>query len=543
VFAPERVFKDDPLAVDVRVEGPGFDGETVQVELFAEFLAGGEAAGAAAGAQQRVGVTSVAFEAGREATARFEVRLERPGRHRLRARVAERPEETFTDDNEALTVVEVVEQATRVLYIAGAPSSEYRILKNLLRRDRRIELSAWLMSADPEYPQEGNQVLTRLPATPEDLFAYDVVILHDPDPRALPPGFADLLERFVGAHRGGLAYIAGEKYTTPLLRAPAMGSLCDRLPVVPDLVTAESEYGRGRYHQKSWPLVPTAAASAHAATRLSSSPERNRELWAELAGVYWTFPVRRAKPGSTVLLRHSDPALSTRGEGRPLVTFQFYEGGRVLFSAFDETWRWRALSEELYDRFWMQSLRTLTEGRLLGDRRRLLLSDRDEYDLGDVVRVSAFVQDKEYRPSEAESFEVEALDPAGERSSLVLARDPEQAGWFRGVLLPERVGVYEIRGGEQATKAVQVHLPNVEYAEPRLDVPALRGLAERTGGSAVFPESLEAYAEIPAKIADRRRTLVFTDEPRPLWDNLVCLLAVVGLLTIEWVGRKLSRLP
>src|SRR6185436_1393360 len=111
-------------------------------------------------------------------------------------------------------VVEVVKEASKVLLIAGGPSYEYRFLKNLLRRDSRIFLAAWLMSADPDYPQEGKVSLKKLPSTPKELFEYDVVILMDPDPQGFPEGFPKLLEEFVGKRRGGLVYSAGEKYAS-----------------------------------------------------------------------------------------------------------------------------------------------------------------------------------------------------------------------------------------------------------------------------------------------------------------------------------------
>ena len=499
--------------------------------------------GAEAGEGTRVGFEELRFTEGTDATARFELKLARPGHHRLRARIAPRPEETFDHDNERTAVVEVVDQATKVLFVAGAPSNEYRILKNLLRRDRRVELASWLMSADPDYPQEGDVVLKKLPSVARELFEYDVVILMDVDPRGLPAGWGELLERFVGKHRGGLAYVAGEKYTTPFFRSTALGPIHDLLPIEPNQVRAEDEFARGRFHQKEWPLVPTVEAADHPATRISSRPDRNRERWAELTGVYWSFPARKAKPAATVLLRHSDPSLAQRGVGRPLLATQFYEGGRSLYLGFDETWRWRSLNEELYDQFWMQMMRSLTEGRLLGDRRKLVLTDRNDYGLGDVVRISALVQDREYQPSTEESVEVEVRTPEGTTRAVTLERDPSQAGWFRGVYMPATVGVHEVKIEGGTAKSVQVEIPDVEFEDPRLDPVTLRDLAEVTGGSVTLPGDLASYVEIPDRIPDRRRRVVLTDEPRPLWDNALTLGLVVMLLTLEWIGRKWSRLP
>ena len=535
VLAPERIFSGDPVAVDVRVSQRGFGGETIQVDLHGEQL-DLSTNGA------RLETTEITFDEATEATARFRVRLRQVGRHRLAARISVREGESFETDNERSVVVEVVDQAPRVLLIAGAPSNEFRMLRDMFRRDQRVHLASWLMSADPELPQEGNSVLAKLPSSPEELFEYDVTILQDIDPRGLPAGFLDLVERFVGKHRGGLAYIAGEKFTARVFGKARLATLTDLLPVEPDRIRADNEFARGRYYLKEWPLVPTQEALFHPSTRLSSNPDRNREIWAELPGVYWSFPVARVKPGATVLLQHSNPAFMVSARPRPLLAYQFYEGGRTLFLGVDESWRWRGVrgGQEVCQRFWMQILRTLTEGRLRGDSRNMVMSDRDVYNLGDVIRLSAFVQDESYEPSTAEAVELLVVPEAenATEKTVHLQRDPQQKGWFRGVYNPEGIGTFEITL-EEASKVVRVEVPDLEFQDPRLDESTLQDLATVTKGS---NGPITEYQSIPERIPDRRRRLVITDEPRPLWDNSVLLGMIVLLLTIEWSVRKWSRL-
>ncbi|HLU47318.1 MAG TPA: vWA domain-containing protein, partial [Planctomycetota bacterium] len=194
VLTSEKVFAGDPVHVEVRLRQKGYDGETIDVSLIDHAPAPG------GGVVEKVfDAQSVALEEGQEeASVHFDIELSGLGRHQLLARIEPRPEELFSDDNEDEAEVDVVEEATRVLLIAGSPSWEYRFVKNLLRRDRRVQVSAWLMSADPDYPQEGDKSLERLPTEPADLFEYDVILLLDPDPEGFPPGYAELLERFVG---------------------------------------------------------------------------------------------------------------------------------------------------------------------------------------------------------------------------------------------------------------------------------------------------------------------------------------------------------
>jgi hypothetical protein len=530
VLAPERIFAGDPVAVDVRVAHRGFAGQSVGVELFDESV---EESGASASLAR----AEVLLDDSTEVTSRFRVKLDRLGRRRLTARIAPRDGESFETDNERSVLVEVIKQVPRVLYVAGAPSNEFRMLRDMFRRDVRVHLATWLMSADPEAPQEGNTILSKLPTTPTELFEYDVLILHDINPRELPQGFIELAERFVGKHRGGLAYIAGEKYTSRVFRDTALGDL---LPIEPDRTRADSEFGRGRFYQKAWPLVPTQEALFHSSTRLSSNPDRNREIWAELPGIYWSFPVARVKPGATVLLSHSNPALIVRERPRPLLAYQFYEGGRTAFLGVDESWRWRSVrgGQEVYERFWMQLLRTLVEGRLKGDRRKMIMTDREVYDLGDVMRLSAFVQDENYDPSTAQTVELRVLGEDGSEYAVELTQDEGQDGWFRGIYSPESVGAVEFKL-DDASKVVRVEVPDLEFQDPRLDTSTLSDLATATNGSTA---GVEDYQSIAKRIPDRRRRLVITDEPRPLWDNSLLMGMIVLILTIEWSVRKWSRL-
>ena len=90
-----------------------------------------------------------------------------------------------------------------MLFIAGGPAHEYFAVKNVLLRDRTITVSCYLQSADPEFPQDGNEKpLEELPQTEKDLYKYDVIMLHDPNGALFPPDFRGMLRRFASEHGG-----------------------------------------------------------------------------------------------------------------------------------------------------------------------------------------------------------------------------------------------------------------------------------------------------------------------------------------------------
>lgn len=536
ILASERVFAGDPVAVDVQLSHRRYEGEVIEVQLFGSLMQDG----VTPGPERLLESATVRFEPGKDSTtARFTVDLKEKGLHRLSARVAVREEETFADDNESTAPVEVIEEASRVLLIAGAPSYEYRFLLNLLRRDRRVTVSGWLMSADPDFPQDGNISLKKLPDEAREMFEYDVAILLDPDPGDFPDALAGLLRRFVAEQNGGLVYVAGEKYSSAFFRSARMKPVYEMIPVLADLAGSRELPGTTGFSMREWPLRPTRAASTHDSTRLSSNPLRNNQRWEELPGIYWAFRVRKAKPGATVLFRHSDPARAVSGKAQPLLAWQYFAGGRTIFLGSDETWRWRTTTDEIYDQFWMQTIRHLTEARLAGGKRSILQSDRQSYDFGDIVRLSALLQDESFQPLEDEVQAVTIDGPEGETEEIHLEKDTSAPGWYRGIFIPRALGSYKLRLANGTTAVLQVEPPEIEFRQPQLDEQSLKELAAITGGS--YSPIWETKA-IPGKIDQKPEIIQSKDEPITLWDNWLSLYLLAGLLTLEWILRKLVQL-
>jgi hypothetical protein len=439
----------------------------------------------------------------------------------------------------------VIAQKPRVLLIAGNGSKEYRYLKNHLTRDPTLSVSVWLQSADALFNQEGDAPLAKLPKTEQELFGYDVILLLDPDPREFDAAWAKLLARFVGDHGGGLAFIASNKFTTDFLMARELQPISDLMPVQIEREQLSVAEALSRVNQQDWPWLITAAGLENPIFQLDAEPERNRRVWAAMPGFYWAQPVRALKPGAIALVAHSDPRRQTRQGPQPVVATQFYGPGRVLFVATDSTWRWRYVGARAFDQFWSQTVRYLTQGRLLGGLKRLVLTtDRDEYSLGQRITVRAKVLDASYKPAVVERFEVRVkVGSAGER---LLRLDPtaSAAGEFEGSLLADQLGLYEASATLPGTrdvgtvKSVRVTLPRLEFANTRMNEPLLRQIASATGGEFL---TLDKIGELPARIPKREQVLV-NEQTADLWDTPLALCLFCGLLFTEWAVRKWKNL-
>lgn len=544
VTAPRMVFKDDPFQVTAYVSTEGLEAADVELEL-REIEPGATGEGAVV---QRRKVRPRAD--GQFDPVVFERKRAKPGEVRYVVRAAPREEETILNDNsaEAMPAMRVIENRVRVLLVAGAPSYDYRYVARLLSRDKTFDASCWLQSADETAVREGTTPIDHLPTKPEELFAYDAVLLFDPDPTGLPAGWAKQLDALVSEHGGGLFYQAGRKFTSDFFRARSVAPIVDLLPIVrdPDAELVLNELGI--YQRKNWPMRLTDEARGGTLMRLSDAASEDERAWSLFEGSYWHFPVRREKPAASVLLRHSNPKMANAAGAHILMATQIVGAGRTAWLGFDDTWRWRRVGEGYFARFWVQLVRFLVEGKVLGsDHRGQITTDRDRYNQGDPVTVRVRLLDAKFQPLILPNLSV-SLRPA-DQPARPLALEPIEGrpGHYQGRFVAERVGLTRLSlelpgatGGEAAVhRDVAVVESNLELARPVMQRAALTALAEATGGR-YFEAG--AAAALPEAIEDRGQTVVTPERPRPLWDNAYVLTALIGLLAIEWTLRRMANL-
>jgi len=548
---PDQIFLKDPAVLDARVSARNYGVTSVVLER--RYPDDGEE-------WSEIESKDVSFiDDDKPVDLKFRDHPPRVGTVEYRIRIPIEPDESNKEDNTKTFVTRVIEEKAMVLLVSGAPAYEYYAIKNVLLRDRTITVACYLQSADPEFPQDGNDIsLTELPASEKDLFKYDVVLLHDPNGDLFPPDWPALLKRFVSEHRGGLGFIAGNKHTLSLLRSGvAENDLTALLPVVLDLDRADMPgigIGYGAYFSTPWRMEPEPEAFTHPVTRFHADARAAKDLiWDRLPPFYWFFPVLRAKPGATVLARHDDPRETVAGYGRrPTLAVHRYGAGNVLFLAADETHRWRSVAEPIFDRFWVQTVRFLLEGRHAGAKRRFrIFTDRELLDLGDAVQLSAEVFDENYSPLAAERVTVRLSGPNGLAEEVTLLAVEGKQGHFSGTYAPPEVGDYELRAADEAFRpkegadtpaaTFRVTLPDREMGDTRADRTLLKDLADRTGGLAVPLEDIQRVGD-PKLIPPLSEKVVTQGRPVPLWDTWTTIVVMLSLLCAEWILRKVFRM-
>jgi hypothetical protein len=476
------------------------------------------------------------------------------------------PGEADTANNRIERRVTVTEaKRSRVLFVEGRPRYDFRFAKVLMEREservagnKSVEFKTVLVGASPGW-SETDKSAVALEAFPtrDQLFAYDVVILGDFDPKLLPQSARALqdLADFVRVKGGGLLAMAGEHHSPA---AFADTPLADVLPVVP-LDAAPRPTPEDRPLTDGYRPGLTVTGKAHPLFRFSPDPAEADRVWNRLPPLYWYARGYARKPAAEVLAVHPDrPAEGGPGrENHPLALQQFAGAGRVIFLGFDETWRWRFRADEVqFNRFWLQAVRALARTRR--GKVELKLEPAGPFRRGDRIGVKVHFPDDAPEPPEGTVVRVrvthsplpnaDGTSGPGETEAqeLVLSRAKTGRGEFEGVLTRTPEGVYRFTladpdpGPNPASAEAKVLPPPAERERVELNRADLAAAAERSHGRFyTLADADELFTDLkdlePVSLNEPR-------PPLPLWNHPSVFVLLLAVLAAEWLLRKRDRL-
>jgi von Willebrand factor type A domain len=550
IYADRQVFKGASFEIQALLRSEGFPNQNVDVELTERRVPsnGGEPTKETVVDKKTI---TIPAEGGQVRVA-FSRSVDIPGKRLYSVRVKPLPEEISKDDNQPRDPAEVsvLDSQSRVLLIAGGPSWEYRGVQRLLQDDESVNLSCWMQTNNPSRAQDGNTIITRLPETEEELAKYDVVLLFDPNPRDFDKKFVDLLTDFVNKKARGLLYVAGTKFSSRFLTEDPSGKLAGILPVNFGDASRIQSSTLLATNTRPWPLKIVAANVDHPIMRFYPDPRATMEQWNTLPGIFWSFPAESKKPGARTLVEHSDDTLRQVEGPRPLLVTSRYGAGRTVYIGFNGTWRWKSegRNSEFFARFWLQTVRYLTEGRLLeGKRRGYLATDKVRYQRKDLVVVSAEFNDPQSKPITLPEIVAKVTIDGKPAEPITLKPLPNRPGRYQATLTALHLGRHVLSvklpddpsSEPTVTTAFFVALPSAEIRDLRLNKVKLQELATESGGEYF---DADGYLKLASLIPDRTRKLEVDGKPLPLWDKAYLLGFLVVLLCIEWSVRKYFKL-
>ena len=552
LYVDPQVWKGDPFELEALLVSRGVQSDSVTVE-FVEIVTPADGGASIEKILETREVSLEPDQDDQQVRMMFKHTSEKVGTRTYTVRAQPLLNESDKKDNapQAPAKVKVLDNQAKVLLVAGAANWEYRSVTVLLTREKTVELSCWLQNLDQGREQQGNKRILTLPATKEELFEYDVVLLLDPDPKGFDPAWMELLKEFVRKRSGGVLYMPGPVFGPNFITSIHAKGMQELIPVRIDEMAATAAAVDTQSYERQWPLQVVAANVDQPIMRFYPDTQQTLERWKSLPGIYWSFPATQAKPAARTLIEHSDPTLRVGNIERPLLVTGKYGAGRTVYVGFEGTWLWRESGKEgeFFKRFWIQGVRYLVEGRSLGGKRRgVIETEKPKYQIGDRVLLTAKLQTADYQPVTDDEIPAKLQVPGLEPQEIKFTKaEGEEAGTYQVTVPAQQPGAHSVKitmpgdesGPAEITADYTVTLPLRETLQTFLNRPAMTNFATSTGGA--YFEADEADALLDA-IPDRTRKLEIQSDPKPLWDTMRMLVLFVVLLSIEWALRKRFKL-
>jgi hypothetical protein len=464
------------------------------------------------------------------------------------------PGEINDADNRRTSPIEVLDAKINVVYVEGYPRWEYRNIKNEMLREPTINLSCILQSADTLFTQEHTKIdpslglkyfpYNKFPESLEQLQEADVVLFGDVDPQRMSDSQLQILRTFVEDYGGGFGMIAGIRWSPIAYRNTPIQDL---LPVTISNVQPETFSSISSGFR---PVITREGLDSSMFRFFADRKVNEQYIKEKIPPIFWYCRGVTPKPGLGEV--YSEHPVDLIGENRkaPLLVVGHFGAGRTLFSATDDSWRWRFYTgESIFDTYWVQQIRYLARSKKLGSRGMTFTSSRDAYEVGEQVRLSLHILNRKLLLQLPEQLSVDITDGAGQtvrRETLV--RQEGQGDTYTAQFPADRIGIFTATLPAVTADARDLHvrldvvIPARELEQPQVDRTLLARLAAET--SALLPGQSEpklielaiARSDL-LKIPSAARSIpLFSD--MPLWDAPLAMAAFVLLITTEWVLRK-----
>jgi len=450
----------------------------------------------------------------------------------LRFQVAALPDEGNVRNNELRRLVNVEAGPRRILYVEGEPRWEYKFVRRAEEDDTAVQLVSMLRTTENKIYRQGVkdplELAQGFPSKPEDLFAYDGIIMGSVDAGYFPPAQQALMREFVDRRGGGLLFLGGRQSLADGVWGGSQ--LNDLLPVTVPMIS-------GTFRREPATVSLSTAGADSAVTRLVDDRAANIALWARLPYLADFQNPGTVKPGASELAQ-----MHVAGRTMPLLVTESYGRGRTAVLATGGTWRWQMsmpLGDTTHSVFWHQLLHWLvadTRGQLAAQVSASTLDDDGH------VQLLADVRDRNYLPATDAVVNAHLIGPDRLQADVSLRVVPGLPGRYQtdwtapvpGVYVADITANQGAIGAGRDTVAFQREDGVAEDFHTGQNVALLKSLAAETGGRYWSPDDLNGLARaIPFSSAG-----VSVQKFQDLWNMPAVFLALLALRLAEWLLRR-----
>ena len=230
------------------------------------------------------------------------------------------------------------------------------------------------------------------------------------------------------------------------------------------------------------------------------------------------------------------------GRVMPLLVTQNYGHGKTAVLATSGTWRWQMsspLDDPSHDLFWQQLLRWLaadSPGQVVATMPQQTLMDTGH------VQMTVVARDKEFTPAADAHVSAHVIGPDGMLAVVDATPVPNSPGTYALDWTAEKPGSYVAEvTAEQGTKELGKDVvdfrredgvaENFHTAQNR---ELLQKLSDETGGRYWTQSEME---RLPKEISYSEAGISVRDT-KELWDMPAVFLALLGLMSADWLLRR-----
>jgi hypothetical protein len=227
------------------------------------------------------------------------------------------------------------------------------------------------------------------------------------------------------------------------------------------------------------------------------------------------------------------------------VVYRPFGAGRVIYHAFDDSWRWRyEVADQHHVRYWNQIANWIAELPFaVRDKFVSLDAGAITYRPGESADIRVRLRDGEGRP--VTNTVVDAiLTREGKRVATIrLSPDENAGGLFHGRTGSLTPGEYEVSVesvaiSERDTKARTAFKvaprETGELTQLSLNEDLLRQMSVASGGQYLREENLDRLLTLLAPLSQGH----VVESDTVLWQSYWWFIPIIVLLTLEWIMRK-----
>ena len=251
-----------------------------------------------------------------------------------------------------------------------------------------------------------------------------------------------------------------------------------------------------------------------------------------------------ALPGTEVLVNTQFAG----GKTSTALVWRRVGAGKVLYSGTDELWRWRYnVADRYHQKFWVQVANWIGEQPFsVAGPRASIGTEKLVYSPGSKAGIRVRIRDEDGVPVTSGDYVAALYDADGAITAEVeLEEDENGGGLFRGRTGELAPGEYEIAVRQKyfLKKATEFDarapLMVRAAAERELDDLALNrdlltDISRASGGQYFAEEESRNLVDLLESI-DRKKVI---PSQTVLWSSYWWFIAIIGLLTAEWILRK-----